>query len=456
MKQYNRTRRCLVWLLVSVMGLSCLSGCKRSATPSNPEGWETAVEKGELEIQVGLRGDGGKEKWTEDNFTIEREEVSAIDEDLEEEIEESISEESEELVEAEVSEETEVETTEETEAVETEESAVETSTVEEKSTATVSAAYINPLSGETMAEDVSLVRPYIFAFNDHLAAMPQMGISQSDLIVEYLIESAVTRYTAFFMPWKMEGMIGPIHGTRGVTSELTIGYDGILVHCGGNADSINLLESHKAERLDESASYIPYDVMFRDPTRQTYGSEHSLFADGAKVIEFVQSAGLREDHMEGFDATYGLHFSANAVSQCKETAKTVEVVFDGGKTTTFTYRDDLKGYTVNQFGYDLVDANGEDPEAYDVVSFANVINLYAPAELMAGGVYVANNLSQGGEGTFFTGGKAVAIRWTKGGVEDVFHFTLEDGTPLELSIGRTYICINQDGTTPYRGSCSWE
>lgn len=49
-----------------------------------------------------------------------------------------------------------------------------------------------------------------------------------------------------------------------------------------------------------------------------------------------------------------------------------------------------------------------------------------------------------GDGLFFCGGKAVEIQWSKeaGGQ---FYYSLEDGTPLTLERGRSYVCIISKG-----------
>ena len=50
-------------------------------------------------------------------------------------------------------------------------------------------------------------------------------------------------------------------------------------------------------------------------------------------------------------------------------------------------------------------------------------------------------LTGSGTGYFFTGGKYVEINWTRADRADNFHYTLKDGTPLNLSGGKTWISI---------------
>jgi hypothetical protein len=46
-----------------------------------------------------------------------------------------------------------------------------------------------------------------------------------------------------------------------------------------------------------------------------------------------------------------------------------------------------------------------------------------------------------GAGTFFCGGRSVPIRWSRADRYSPFVYTLEDGAPLALGRGKSYICI---------------
>ena len=50
-------------------------------------------------------------------------------------------------------------------------------------------------------------------------------------------------------------------------------------------------------------------------------------------------------------------------------------------------------------------------------------------------------LTGSGDGTYFCGGRAVPIRWSKADRSSPFVYTLQDGTPLVLGQGKRYVCI---------------
>ena len=56
-------------------------------------------------------------------------------------------------------------------------------------------------------------------------------------------------------------------------------------------------------------------------------------------------------------------------------------------------------------------------------------------------------LTGSGSGTYFCGGKAVAIRWSKADRNSQFVYTLADGTPLTMGQGNSYVCIMSPKTS---------
>ena len=89
----------------------------------------------------------------------------------------------------------------------------------------------------------------------------------------------------------------------------------------------------------------------------------------------------------------------------------------------------------------------------DSVPFKNVLVLYADTWLQSDGSHLSIDLS-GGTGYFATEGKYVPINWYRESEDDNFHFTLEDGTPLKLNIGKTFVAVNQQGS--YNGYTEFE
>lgn len=356
-------------------------------------------------------------------------------------VEESSVEESSRVVK--VAEESKEESSVEESSEESEESSEESSVEEKKE-----AKYTNPLTGLPCEKDYTGMRPYVFMCNNIEVAMPHCGVSQADMIFEMMDESGVTRCMVWFQDPTDVEKIGSVRSARQYNVETAFGYDAFLGHCGGSEEAMANIQNYGV--LDIDQFWLGDAAYYRDPSRQYYGIEHSMFAIGEKCVKgAMEHFEYDPKHPDGFDNTYGMIFSENAVDQCTEKAESIDVAYYPWKHTQFEYDKDTNAYTMYQFGDEY-----NDDGKYGI-PFANVINIYATTYLQADGVHLTIELDYG-PGTYFTGGKAVAIKWYKDGLEDTFHFTLEDGTPLELTPGKTFLCVNQGGSHGQQGDCTWE
>lgn len=296
---------------------------------------------------------------------------------------------------------------------------------------------INPLTGEPVSEDISANRPYCVMINNHPEARPSVGLSKASIIYEALAEGGITRMMAVFND--VDGItIGTIRSSRPYYISAAQAYDAIYVHAGGSEQAysdikslgINNIDGVRGSRSGEASSY------YRDKTRLSMGKnlEHTLFADGAKLAAFAAN-NYDLKHASGYDTTYGLHFAADAVSQCTTTAADFTVYYSGYRTN-FKYNAEKKCYNAYISGEEYID--GTDNTSIDL---ANVIVLNIPTKTIDNYGRQAMELTGSGSGYFFTGGKYVEINWTRADRADNFHYTLKNGTPLNLSVGKTFISI---------------
>ena len=306
---------------------------------------------------------------------------------------------------------------------------------------------VNPLTGEAIEKDISSLRPYAFMCNNISVAVPHCGVSQADIIMEMMDEGGITRMMVFFADPSNVPVIGSIRSARAYNIDTAMGYDAFLVHCGCSDEGDAMIASYGMQDIDQINGRCGPDSFYRDPTRAAErGNEHSLMAVGSAIAASPAALGYRIEHEDGFDYSYGLSFSEDAASQCTGDATQINVSYAGGKTADFTYNPETNTYAMYQYGEEYTD-NYTAP-----VPFANVIHIYANTFLQSDGLHLTVELTNG-NGQFFTGGKVVPILWYKNGVNDVFHFTLEDGTPLSLSPGKTFLAVNQSGS--YQGGINY-
>ena len=83
------------------------------------------------------------------------------------------------------------------------------------------------------------------------------------------------------------------------------------------------------------------------------------------------------------------------------------------------------------------------------MSAANVLVLETAISVIPGDKAgrLTVQLTGSGDGTYFCGGKAMTIRWSKADRNSQFVYTLADGTPLTMGQGRSYVCIMSPKTS---------
>ncbi len=297
----------------------------------------------------------------------------------------------------------------------------------------------NPLTGETVEEDMSTLRPYLVMINNIRVAQPQEGISKADIIYELMEEGGITRMMAFFLDMEDVDCVGSIRSARKYNVSVALAYDGILVHAGGSDEALNYIDAMGVDDLCSVRGRYTGNAFYRDSGRQSYGIEHSLFGNGELLVQSAANRGYWADHSEGYDGTYGLTFSETAADQCIGDANRIYITYDAGKTMNFYYDAEKGTYTGEQFGSTYADD-------YTIpVEFKNVLVINADTHLQSDGLHLTIDLLGEGSGYFCCGGRYVPIRWYRDGESDNFHYTLEDGTPLALGIGKTFVAVQQVG-----------
>lgn len=328
--------------------------------------------------------------------------------------------------------------TQETEAtaapVETEVPSQELQASQEELESAVETGFVNPLTGEPTEQDISQNRPYTAMLNTIQQALPQSSNSQADMLIEATEEGGITRVMGVYQDLSNIGNIGTIRSTREYFVYLTMGLDALLIHAGTSTTAGEELAEHDYKTVDflDGAS----SAFWRDQWRmENIASEHSLYTSGENVLNYVESRGWRTIHEENFENPYV--FTADGTPADGQSAQQISVSFSGYKTTRFDY--DAANGTYQVFAYD---EPYMDEAADTQVAVTNVVVI--PTEQTSiDGTLQRFDLSEG-EGYFACGGKYIPIHWEKGGEEDPLRLYHQDGSVLELGVGKTYICLLGD------------
>lgn len=288
-------------------------------------------------------------------------------------------------------------------------------------------------SGEVL-EEQDYTRPFAIMINNLKEALPQMGISQADIIYEILAEGGVTRMMAIFSDLEDVGVIGSMRSIRPYYVDVAMAYGAVAIHAGYSEAAIERIDTYGVDHICGVTSSDASKTFYRDGNRMAYGVEHSLFTTGSRLLESAERHGF--DLSIGQDYENGLNFVSEATPENGEAADSISIYFNTFKYTNLKYHSDTDLYTAVQHGVNYIDG-----DTNASVTFKNIIVIYADLEVVDSYGRLAIDLISSGDGYFACGGKYIPITWERESAEDCFHYYLADGSELNIEEGTTYVAV---------------
>ena len=299
-------------------------------------------------------------------------------------------------------------------------------------------AFYHPLTGLPCQEDLSAKKPVAVMLNNLKTALPQQGNGQADIIYELLAEGGITRMLAVYQDPSQLGLIGSVRSARQYYWEIARGHDAVFIHAGGSPEFYSTKQNKGLFTVDGVNGYYSSrdaGMFWRDRDRvegHHYDFEHSLLTSGQAIMDMLAQREL-EEHSEGY--TYEMTFADDGRPTGGSSAQTVSVPFSSYKTGVFRY-DALSGlYRVEEYGEPYIDGNDGSQ-----VAVTNLLVLQTTYIVQDDAGRVKVDLSAG-NGWFACGGQMIPIKWEKGGAENQLRYFTEDGSPLALGRGKSYVCV---------------
>lgn len=302
-----------------------------------------------------------------------------------------------------------------------------TQSTESQPSATASPQKKNPLTGrEDMAGEANDRPVGVMIANNDFIQGEQVGIAGADMWMEAETEGGITRIMAIFSAAsRLPASIGPIRSARSpfvhVAEALGLAY----VHAGGSAPALQNIASADIGDIDldtgEGANYSWRD----DDYRQTHAYEFCLRTGGEQIGRYLW------DHSYSLTATRTVPWSFG--TQTGTPAGSVDLSFSNSQRVSFVY-DSENGVYDKFNGSQKIrhcDINGTPIQA------ENVMVLFTDKFWETQETF--DFYLQTGTGKLFSGGLTRSFEWTR--ANGAFLFTEEDGSPLLLSKGRTYLCV---------------
>ena len=302
--------------------------------------------------------------------------------------------------------------------------------------------YFNPLNGEILDEPFSK-RIFAVSINNIQGAVPHVNLNCADLYFETFVNGSIVRGLAMFTDPSGLDAIGPVRSNRMVFIVLCKAYDAVMIHAGGDYRVVEEATRLGLDNFNIDAWGVMDTTSFRDKDRakRGYGYEHTLFAIGDGIVDYAQENGIRMELNQDLD--YQLRFTDDGIPAQGVFATDIGITITVNqykKLTRMVYDPSRDKYIYNQYDKQMNDDRTGEPEC-----FRNVLIL--EGSIPFDGPFQRPELLQGGTGWYACGGKAIPITWGADDALSPLWFRTEDGEPLVLGRGNTYIAITQTGSS---------
>ena len=297
---------------------------------------------------------------------------------------------------------------------------------------------VNPLTGlmDGLSEEAASRKPAAVMINNLKQSLPQLGISQADIIYEMMAEGRIYRMLAVFQDPARVGRIGSVRSARPYFVDMAENHNAVFFHIGASVPGYEALRSRKNVLSFDGIYDAKAEIFYRDAERKKKnGYEHSVLTTGEQIAAVY--AKQDPEKISNADAAPAFAFSAEHSALNGQNASRIDVPYSNYIKVWFEY--DTESGTYKRFQYDEPHMDAE----YDVqLAFGNVFVLFMKARDVPGSDLHLVEITTTGSGTgyYACGGKAVEINWSKKDHASPMVYTLADGSPLKVAPGKSFIC----------------
>lgn len=316
------------------------------------------------------------------------------------------------------------------------------------------------LTGLECTEEEQKQRPIAIMINNLEAGCPQAGIAQASVIYEAPMEKAsVTRLMPLFENWGDLEYIGYVRSARDYFVYSALEFDAIFAHFGqATLYTGDLINGNGVDNISAAVAGIDRPATKAFMRTDERKAPHNVYTTGEALMEAAEKF--------QYDLTYHdtrkqkFAFAPYGEEADHPDAPEATVLWPGGESTgvangysnvqaRFEYNEEDGKYYRYQYGGEHIDELTGEQLAVD-----NVIFQYCHGEFRDDEGYMAFECHGGWQegdaesGNFrvqvFTGGKMIEGTWSRYADTDPALYVDEDGNPIELNRGKTWVCIIWD------------
>lgn len=283
-------------------------------------------------------------------------------------------------------------------------------------------------------------RSYAVMINNHSSArVHHAGLQDAYLIYEIIVEGGLTRYMAIFKD-QDTAKIGSVRSSRHYFLDYAMENDAIYVHWGWSPQAQNDISEYKINNINGLTWEGTY--FYRDKSLNV-SREHTGFTTMEMLKKGASRLGYRTTSNEQPLLNYEVDEIDNS-NLATIPATTVTIKYSSSVTDKYVYDETNKVYKRYVNNKEHVD---------DVTkkqyTFKNIITYQVSNSSIKGDGKGRQDIANIGKGSgyYISNGVAVKINWEKTSRQSKTIYTYEDGTPLKVNDGNTFIQIQPKNQT---------
>lgn len=269
-----------------------------------------------------------------------------------------------------------------------------------------------------------------------LAARPQSGLDQAGVVFEAIAEAGITRFMALYQDTQPD-YIGPVRSVRPYYEQWALGFDASIAHVGGSPEALANMKTWSIKDLDQ---FYNSDAYHRVSSRY---APHNVYTSISSLNQVETSKGYTSSSFTGFlrkkEAPSQQPNAASINFNISTSEYAVHYDYDAA---TNSYKRNLAGQP-----HMVVDSAGNKKQITPKV----VIALVMSYSLESDGYHSSYGATGTGQMFVFQDGTVTPGTWSKAGNNDQFQFHDNNGHPLALNPGQTWLtAVGSAGDVSYQ------
>lgn len=266
----------------------------------------------------------------------------------------------------------------------------------------------SPLTGLEVPTATAEQTPMAIVVENMSSIRPQSGLSDADVVYEFLAEGGITRFLAIFASNDViePNVIGPVRSLRAYMIPVSLELLAPVYHVGGAPNALELAKEWKMRDVNQ---FFDSTYFWRDSAVNGNGSPHNVWTRMPQVKYAVRDHSWPQDDGKNIVAW---KFRDEAPLDQRGNVDKINVQFSSGSyNVEWTYDKTKNRYARSQAGVEHTDRNTKEQ-----LTARNVVVQYCQIDAISGddkGRIDVKNDEGEGAALVFNDGKVTEATWKK-------------------------------------------